>query len=178
MALTKERKDQAVAQYQEWLQKSEAVVMAEFSGLTMKAIDKLRADMREAGGEFHIIKNTLAKIAFKNSGFEVSEEWLTGTTALGIAFEDPPGVAKTIVDLQKEGDSIKIKGGFLGKDPLTAAEITVMAELPPLPVVRAQLLGTIMAPASKLTRTLAEPGRQLAQVVKAYSENEPAAAAA
>lgn len=178
MALTKERKEQAVAQYQAWLEKSEAVVMAEFSGLTMNAVDGLRKEMREAGGEFHIIKNTLAKIAFENSGFEVNDEWLTGTTALGIAFEDPPGVAKTIVDLGKSGDAIKIKGGFLGKSALTADEVIAMAELPPLPVVRGQLLGTIMAPASQLTRTLAEPGRQLAQVIKAFGDKEPAAAAA
>lgn len=178
MALTKERKEQAIAQYQEWLEKSEAVVMTEFSGLTMKDIDKLRHEMREAGGEFHIVKNTLAQIAFKNSGFEVREEWLDGTTAIGVAFEDPPGVAKTIVDLQKSGDFLRIKGGFLGKTALSSAEIQAMAELPPLPVVQAQLLGTILEPAGKLVRTLAEPGRQIAQVVKAFSDKESAAAAA
>ena len=178
MAISKERKRELVTQYKTWLKDSEAIILAEYSGLDMLAIDKLRTDMREVGGEFHVIKNTLAKIAFSDAGFEAPEEFFVGSTAIGIAFEDPPGVAKALADLENDTDFVKIKGGFMGKDLMTADEIKVMAKLPPLPVVRGQLLGTIMAPANHLARVLAEPGRQVAQVIKAYSESDTAAATA
>lgn len=178
MAISKERKKELVAQYETWLKESEAIILAEYTGLDMQSIDKLRANMREAGGEFHILKNRLAKVAFAAAGFDAPDDFFVGSTAIGIAFEDPPGVAKAIADLEKDTDFVKIKGGFMGSELMTAEEIKVMAELPPLPVVRGQLLGTIMAPASQFTRLLAEPGRQLAQVIKAYSESESAAAPA
>lgn len=178
MPLSKERKKEFVARYESWLKDSEAAILVDYTGLEMHSLDKLRADMRETGGEFHILKNTLAKIAFSSSGYDFPEEFFDGPTALGVAFEDPPAVAKAIADLEKSSDFVKIKGGFMGTVLITADEIRVMAELPPLPVVRGQLLATIMAPASQLTRVLAEPGRQLAQVLKAYSETDAAAAAA
>ena len=178
MALTKERKQKLVSEYETWLKESEAVVLAEYTGLDMAAIDELRQNVREAGGEFHILKNTLAKIAFSSAGLEFPEEYFVGSTAIGLAFEDPPGIAKAIADFEKSGDFVKIKGGFLGQEHMTADQVKVMAELPPLPIVRGQLLGTIMAPASQLTRLLAEPGRQVAQVIKAFSESASAAAAA
>ena len=178
MAISRERKKELVSKYESWLKDSEAVVLAEYSGLDMPTIDKLRTELREAGAEFHIIKNTLAKVAFTNAGFEFPAEYFIGSTAIGIAFEDPPVVAKAIADLEKSTDFVKIKGGYLGKDLVSADEIKRLAELPPLPIVRGQLLGTIMAPASQLTRVIAEPGRQLAQVLKAYSETDAAPAAA
>lgn len=172
MAISSERKKELVAQYESWLQKSEAVILVEYSGLDMPSLDKLRAELRETNGKFHIIKNTLAKLAFKSAGFDAPEEFFQGSTAIGIAYDDPPGVAKAIADLEKTTNFVKIKGGFMGKELMAAEEIKVMAQLPPLPIVRGQLLSTIMAPASQLTRLLAEPGRQIAQVLKAYSETE------
>ena len=178
MPLTKERKKEVVALYESWLKDSEAVVLAEYTGLNMTQFDELRSKVREAGGEFHVMKNTLAKLAFANVGFDAPEEYFIGSTAIGVAFEDPPGTAKAIADTAKDLDFVEIKGGFMGGQNISAADIIAMAELPPLPVVRAQLLGTLMAPASQLTRLLAEPGRQLAQVLKVYSEAESTSAAA
>lgn len=170
MALSKERKHEVRTQYETWLKESEAVVLAEYTGLSMPEMDELRAKVREAGGEFHVIKNTIGKLAFEAVGFDTPAEYWLGSTALGIAFEDPPGVAKAIKDFGKIHEVIKIKGGFLEGNHITADEILSMAELPPLPIVRGQLLGTISAPASKLARILAEPGRSLAQVLKAHAD--------
>ena len=177
MALSKERKQEVIAQYESWIKDSEAIILAEYTGMNMPNVDELRAKFREAGGEFHIVKNTLLKIAFNNAGIEAPEEYFVNSTAVGVAFEDPPGMAKAMVDFGKDVKALKLKGGFLGENNLTAQEITSLAELPPLPVARAQLLGVISAPASKLVRMINEPGRQLAQVVKAYSEREAPAAA-
>jgi large subunit ribosomal protein L10 len=144
--------------------------------MTMKDIDGLRAKVRENGGEFHIVKNTLAQRAFKQAGMDVPSGQLEGSTAVIFAFSDAPATVKVVMEYAKGAEFPKIKGGFLEKQALTPEGVKALAELPPLPVVRAQLLGTLLAPASKLVRTLAEPGRMIAAVIKAHAEPEPAPA--
>lgn len=170
MALTKEKKKDVLAQYESWLKEGEAIVLAEYTGLNMPQMDELRRKVREAGGEFHVMKNTIGKRAFEAVGLDAPQEYFLGSTAIGVAFDDPPGVAKVIRDFGSDHEAIKIKGGFMAGEHMTAPQILAMAELPPLPVVRGQLLGVISAPASKLVRTLVEPGRSLAQVIKAHAE--------
>lgn len=177
LAITKEHKEELVAQYSKWLKQSQATILAEYRGLSMQDMDALRAKIREAGGEFHIVKNTLSKLAFEKAGLSLPEDFFTGSTAVGFAFKDAPAMAKAMTDFAKTTEALKIKGGYLNNRPMNAAGVKSLADLPPLPVVRAQLLGTLLAPASKLVRTLAEPGRQVAAVIKAYSEASGAAAA-
>jgi large subunit ribosomal protein L10 len=174
LALSKEKKEQLQAQYQTWIEESQAVVLTEYTGLTMSMIDDLRAKVREAGGEFHVIKNTLAKRAFDAAGFTAPEEYWIGSTAFGIAFEDAPGIAKVIKDFGKDAPMVKIKGGLMDGELVSPEMVMALADLPPLPVVRGQLLGVISAPASKLARIIAEPGRSLAQVLKAHADAVPA----
>jgi len=177
LAISKQKKEEILAQYKDWLSQSQAVILVEYTGITMKDLDSLRAKIRETGGEFHVVKNTLVKLALEASGMTVHEEQLSSSTAMGFAFKDAAAVAKALNDTSKTVQAIKLKGGFLGTQSLDAVEIKALAELPPLPVVRSQLLGVLLAPASKLARILAEPGRQVASVVKAYSEKAAPAAA-
>jgi large subunit ribosomal protein L10 len=177
LAISKEHKNELVEQYIQWANKSRAMFLVEYTGLNMKQMDELRSKAREIGGEFHIIKNTLGKVAFKSAGLPLPGEFLEGSTAIGFAFEDAPAMAKAISDIARTSDFLKLKGGYLNKQAISSGEVTALADLPPLPVMRAQLLGTIMAPASKLVRTLAEPARQMAAVLKAYSEKEAEASA-
>jgi large subunit ribosomal protein L10 len=176
LAITKERKNELIAQYVEWVKNSRALVLTQYVGLTMKDIDSLRAKVRENGGEFHIIKNTLAKLAFEQAGYSIQADQLEGSTAIVFAFTDAPATVKTVTEFTKNSDFLKIKGGFLDKQALSAEGVGALAELPPLPIVRAQLLGTLLAPASKLVRTLAEPGRMIAAVIQAHAEPEAAPA--
>jgi len=178
LAISKQRKDELVTQYTDWTRRSQALFLTEYRGLTMKQIDELRAKIRESGGEFHIVKNTLSKVAFESAGLSVPEKFLQGSTAIVFAFKDAPAMAKVVNEYVRTSDFVKVKGGYLEKQPINAEGVKALAELPPLPVMRAQLLGTIMAPASKLVRTLAEPARQLAAVLKAYAEKDAASATA
>jgi len=150
------------------------MVLTEYIGMTVKDMDNLRASIREAGGEFHIVKNTLIKRLFTEKEMELKDEHYINTTAIGFAFEDPPALAKALADFAKESDFLKIKAGYLENKLMTSSEVIALANVPPLPVVRAQLLSTLLAPASKLVRTLAEPGRQVAAVLKAFADAEPA----
>ena len=113
------------------------------------------------------------------TGFPAVRSSCSATTAplfLPIAFSDPASTAKALTDATKGLGFIKVKGGFMGSQALSAAQIKALAEMPPLPVVRAQLLGVLQAPAGKLVRTIAEPARGLAAVLKAFSEKATAAA--
>jgi large subunit ribosomal protein L10 len=178
LAITKQGKETILAQYQEWMAKSVALILVEYTGVKMSELDTIRAKVREAGGEFHIVKNTLAKRAFDAAGMPIGPGYLENSTAVGFAFSDAASVAKALADMDKSMEDVKIKGGYLGKQVLSTNEVKALANLPPLPVVRAQLLGTILAPAGKLVRTLAEPGRQVAAVIKAFADKGAVSTAA
>lgn len=177
MAISKERKNEFMTNYVDWVSRSKALVFTEYRGLTMKEIDDFRGKIREAGGEFHIIKNTLGKMAFEKVGLQVPENYFEGTTAISFAFEDVAAVTKIVSEFARTSDFVKIKGGYLENAPINAEAVKSLAELPPLPVIRGQLLGTIMAPASRLARLLNEPGRQVAAAIQAYTEKAAPATA-
>ena len=175
MAVSKERKTETLATYAEWLKKSQAVILVEYTGAKMKDLDSIRAKIRESGGEFHIVKNTLARRAFADSGMPIPNDLLVKSTAVSFAFTDPASTAKALTDATKGKDFVKVKGGFMSGQALNAAQVKSLADMPPLPVMRAQLLGTLQAPASKLVRTIAEPARGLAAVIKAFADKAAAA---
>ena len=176
MAVSKARKEEVLAIYAEWLKNSQAVILVEYTGAKMKDLDGIRSKIREAGGEFHVLKNTLARRAFADSGMDLPADFLVKSTAVSFAFTDPASTAKALTEATKGKEFVKVKGGFMGGQALTSAQVKALAEMPPLPVVRAQLLGVLQAPAGKLVRTIAEPARGLAAVIKAFSERATAAA--
>lgn len=175
MAITKQRKEEVLATYRDWLKRSQAVILVEYTGAKMKDMDNIRAKVREAGGEFHVVKNTLVRRAFTDNGMTLPEDFLAKSTAISFAFTDPAATAKALSDATKNMEFVKVKGGFLSGQMLDSAQMKALANLPPLPVVRAQLLGVLQAPAGKLVRTIAEPARSLAAVFRAYSEKAQAA---
>jgi large subunit ribosomal protein L10 len=175
LAISKKQKEELVEQYKKWVAESDGLVLANYHDLSVKDINNLRKEIRDTGGEFHVIKNTLAKRAFEESGREFKKEIFLGPTALGISYENPTGLAKVLKNFSKEHGTIEIKSGYLADRLMTVEEIVAMADLPSMSEMRAKLLATIVAPASQLVRTLAEPGRSLAAVLKARSEQEIAA---
>lgn len=177
MAITKARKEKLVAEYLELFKKSQALFLTDYRGLPMSGMSALRAKVRDGGGEYHIAKNTLAMRALKEAGLPAPDDLLAGPTAVGFALNDVPGVAKALVDFSRESEFLKIKGGLMGNRMLTSAEVEALAALPPLPVVRAQLIGLISAPASRLAGLTAASVRQVVNVLKAYSEKAEAAPA-
>lgn len=175
MAFTKQKKGEMSAQYEKWLEKSEAVFVLTYTKMNMKEIDAFRAKARETGSEVHLVKNTLFNRSLTAKGFPANS-FLETTSMVGFAFSDVPGLAKVFSEATKGNDQVKIKGGYIGKELLTDKQVKSLADLPSLPVMRAMLLGVISAPATKLVRTLNEPARSMAAVVKAYSEKAGTAA--
>jgi len=175
LAITKQRKEETLNQYADWLKRSQAVILVEYTGAKMKDLDAIRARVRDSGGEFHIVKNTLVKRALEAGGMQVSPGLLEKSTAISFAFSDVAATAKALSEATKGMAFAKVKGGFMGGQALTVSQVKALADLPPLPVTRARLLGVLLAPAGKLVRTLAEPARSLASVFRAYSEKAAAA---
>ncbi len=175
MAFTKKEKKEIVANYEKWIKESNAMYVLTYNKMRMQDIDALRAEAREIGGEFHVVKNTLMKIALKNCGVE-DPGYFNESSMAAFAFEDAPSLAK-IIDKANSSDLFSIKGGFMDGAMLDASSVLALSKLPPLPQMRAQLLALIQTPATQLVRTVAEPARQIAAVIKAFSEKSPAPSA-
>jgi large subunit ribosomal protein L10 len=170
LAITKEHKADLLQKYAELLKKSQGLILVEYRGLNMKGMDPLRRKVREAAGELHVVKNTLALMALREAGQEAPASLFTQTTAIGFAFTDVPGVAKALTAFARDSEFVKVKGALLGNQVLGPKDVEALAELPPLPVLRAQLLGLISTPASRLTGVIASGVRQVVNVVKAYAD--------
>jgi large subunit ribosomal protein L10 len=162
--------------YRAWLDGSSGLVLTSYSGMSVRALEDLRRKVREAGGEYHVIKNRLMTLALRQAGMEVPSEALEGTTAIGFAGEDVQATLKAIVETAKHAEALKVKAALLDGRVYERRQVERLAELPPLPVVRAQLLGLLQAPATRVAGVLAGSVRQVVNVVKAYSETQPAGA--
>lgn len=176
MPVSKERRSELIAEYTEWFKQSQAVVIAAYQGVGTADLYRLRSKLHEAQGELHVVKNTLAGIALKNAGLPVPDEMLIGSAIIGFGFTDPAAVAKAMTAFAVEVQKFEIKGGLLGNRIIDAAGVKALAELPPRPVLLGGLVATIQGPMSQLVNIINAPMRELAQVLKARSEQGQAAA--
>ncbi len=176
MAFSKQHKNVMIKSYDKWLNMSQAVFVLEYTKMSMKDVDSLRGKVRDAGGQLHVVKNTLMSIVLDQA--KIDHATLEGTSLMAFAINDVPAVAKVFLEVTKNSEVYKLKGGYMDGREVSNDNIKSLAELPPLPVMRAKLLGLLQAPAGKLVRTINEPARSLAFVFKAYSqpaEGSPAA---
>lgn len=150
------------------------VLVARNSGMTVAEVSTLRNRMREAGATYKVAKNRLAALALDGTRFDGIKPLLKGPTALAWS-RDPVAVAKTAVEFAKGNDKFVILGGALGTQTLDAAGVKALSELPSLETLRAQLLGLIQTPASRIASVLQAPGGQLARVFAAYAKRDEAA---
>jgi len=149
------------------------VVVTRNLGLTVAQSTDLRLKMRDAGAQFKVAKNRLALIALDGSRYQPIGDLLKGPTALATSI-DPVAAAKVAVDFAKTNDKFEIVGGAMGDTVLDLNGIKALAALPSLDELRGTLIGLIQAPATKIARTVAEPGAQLARVFGAYAAREAA----
>jgi large subunit ribosomal protein L10 len=149
------------------------VVVTRNLGLSVGQSTDLRSKMRDAGASYKVAKNRLAKLAIKDTPYSGLEEYLTGPTALAWS-TDPVAAAKAAVDFAKTNDKLEIVGGAMGDTVLDVDGIKALAALPSLDELRAKIVGLIQAPASKIARTVNEPGAQLARIFAAYGAKEAA----
>jgi large subunit ribosomal protein L10 len=149
------------------------VVVTRNLGLTVAQSTDLRLKMRDAGAQFKVAKNRLALIALDGSRYQPIGDLLKGPTAIATS-TDPVAAAKVAVDFAKTTDRFEIVGGAMGDTLLDVNGIKALAALPSLDELRATIVGLIQAPATKIARTVSEPGAQLARIFSAYAAKEAA----
>ena len=149
------------------------VVVTRNLGMSVAQSTDLRLRMRDAGAQFKVAKNRLALIALDGSRYSSIGDLLKGPTALATSI-DPVAAAKVAVDFAKTTDKFEVLGGAMGDTLLDVNGIRALAELPSLDQLRATLIGLVQAPATKIARTVAEPGAQLARVFQAFADKEAA----
>jgi large subunit ribosomal protein L10 len=142
------------------------VVVAHNTGMVAAQSAELRKRVKEAGGSVKVAKNNLVKLALKDTKAEGVINLLKGPTILAYS-KDPIAAARVAVKYAKENDKLVILGGAMGASILDANAVKALAELPSLDELRAKLIGLLNAPATKIARTVAEPGAQLARVIQA-----------
>jgi large subunit ribosomal protein L10 len=178
LAITREKKEELIASYLDQIKGSEAIIVTDYRGLTVPDLQELRNKIRDAEGSYVVVKNTLAKRALDEAGLPNIDDLLTGPVGIGFCANNVPGVAKAITDFAKTHDDLAVKGGLMGTSVIDEEAVKSLASLPPLDVLRAQLLGLINAPASQLVGVISGGVRQLVNVVNAYAEKDQEAAAA
>ena len=170
MALRLEDKKALVAEVNAVAGDSTSAVAAEYRGLSVAEMTELRKNARDAGVYLRVVKNTLARRAVEGTDFECMQETLKGPLLLAFAKDDPGAAARVIKDFAKEHDALQAVSLSAGGQLLPGSDLSKLADLPTLDQARAMLLGVMVAPMTKLARTLAEPSAMLARTLQARGE--------
>lgn len=175
--LDRTEKHEFVASLASVFAETSMVVVTQPKGLTVAEVTDLRRRMRAAGVTYKVAKNRLATLALDGTRFEGIAPLLKGPTALAWA-DDPVAVAKVAVEFARTNDKFVVLGGALGTQMLDASGIKALSELPSLEALRAQLVGLIQTPATRIAGILQAPGGQVARVLAAYARKDEAEAEA
>lgn len=170
--ITKEKKSKQLADLTEKLSKSKAVVFTEYKGLTVAQIAHLRKNLKEAGAEYKVFKNTLVQIAAKGTAYEAAKDVLTGPTGLAFGYDDPVAAAKKVLEFAGKNDKFKVKSGVIDGKFYSTDEIKEISKLPSKTVLLSILAGAFQAPAAKLARALNATVVQLAYALEAVKNQK------
>src|SRR5437763_10782698 len=170
--MQKEDKARVVAELTERLRSAETLIVADYRGLTMPQIDDLRGKLLEHGAKFTVVKNTLTRRAAKDAGTDALLALLDGPTAIAFieADGDMVAVAKALADSARETKVLEIRGGIMAGREITAASVEELAKLPPIDVLRGQVLGAIIAPLSAIAALINAPLQNLYGLLDARIE--------
>ena len=166
-------KREVVTALHDAIAKSRVVVVAHYAGLTVGDMTKFRREMRSMGGRVKVAKNRLVKLADEGTDAKGISDLLKGPTCVAFS-DDPVAAPKVAVKFAKANEKFVILGGAMGAQVLDAKGVSSLASLPSLDDLRGKLIGLLQAPASKIARTLNEPGAQLARVFAAFGKKEAA----
>lgn len=162
-----ESKKEQVAQIVEVLKGATTGVLVDYRGLTVEEDTKLRNDLRVAGVEYFVVKNTLLRLAAKETGLDALDEILHGPTALAVS-EDAVAPAKILADFAKKNDKMQLKSGFMEGKVLSMDELQQLAKTPNKETLIAKLMGSLNSPISGLARllsTIVDGGEEISELI-------------
>ena len=170
--MNKEQKKNYISEMESQFQNNEAVLVTHYQGLTMNHLDDLRAQMREHGIKFKITKNRITKLAIEKTKCKDLSNLFTGATA--VAFSDNAIIAARILSkFAKTNENLKLLGGIMGSDLLDEVGVQNVANLPTLDEARANIVGILATPASKIVSILLARSEKMSNLTPENSENNP-----
>ncbi|HMZ00912.1 MAG TPA: 50S ribosomal protein L10 [Burkholderiaceae bacterium] len=174
MSLNRNEKAAVISDVSAQVAKSQTLALAEYRGLTVEALNKMRVDARAKGVYLHVLKNTLARRAVAGSPFEVASDVMVGPLIYGFS-EDAVAAAKVFADFAKTNDKLVIKGGAYAGKALNADGVKALAAVPSREVLLAQIAGLLKSPVQRLAGVLAALAEQRGGGAEAPAEAAAAA---
>jgi large subunit ribosomal protein L10 len=173
--MNRTEKEALVDTLQKEFGESPHAVLLDYRGLTVPAATAFRQKIRETGGTYRVVKNSLALRAAKGTPLEKLSEHFDEMTGIAYSTDDPVGLAKAIVSFAKTEPALKPKAGLVeGQQVLDSAGVKALSEMPSLPEIQAMLLGLLQQPGTSLVRLLATPATQLVRVLDEHQKKETA----
>ncbi len=172
--MARPEKEKLVQELSEKLSQNEVTIMVDYTGVTVQAVTELRSEFRKASVEYHIYKNTLARIAAKKSDLEPAVEFMEGPTGYVFSAE-PVAPAKLLVDFIKSNPTMRIKCAVLDGKLVDEAQVKAIASLPTREILLGQLVGQFNSPATSMVNVLAAPIRNLAYALEDLRKKKEAA---
>ncbi len=173
MALKRHEKETLVAEMKSDFAKSPHAILIDFTGITVPAVTEFRRKVRQSGGQYKVIKNTLAVRALEGTPLASLKEKFLRTTAIAYCETDPVALAKVVVAFSKDHPQILVRSGLVsGSQMLDADGVKALSAMPSLPELRSMLLGVMKAPSAKLVRLLSTPAQRMVRVLKAHEEKQ------
>jgi large subunit ribosomal protein L10 len=166
----RQEKQNLTKEYLTRLNASPFFIVVDYKGLKVAHMTELRKRLSKSGAEVHVVKNSIFRVAAKEAGVADLNGALAGQIAIVTGQKDVSVAAKVVKSFSAEFDRLKIKFGYLNNERLGDTDLLALADLPSIEVLRAQFLGVLNAPATKLVRLLNTPASQLAQVLQAKAE--------
>ena len=152
--MERKAKEKVVEELDDKLKRAGALFLAEYSGMNVAQISKLRRELDKVGGEFKVAKNTLLKIAAAGTQAEALKDEFAGPNAIICSYKDPVGVAKVLAAVAKDMPKLKVKAGLLGAKRINPQEILTLATLPSKDVLIGKLLGLLLGLPQRLVGAL------------------------
>lgn len=165
-----ELKAQKLEEIDETLSQAKSIFITDFSGLTVEEVTRLRKEFRKNKVKYLVVKNTLARISAKKYGYEKISPYLTGPTGLAIALDDPTAPVRVIFDFKKDKEKPAIKAAFLEGQLLDKASAEAVRNIPPRPILYAQVVSAIAAPLSGFVGGLQQLIAKLAYTLNAIKD--------
>jgi large subunit ribosomal protein L10 len=165
-------KAETVAAVQQRLKSAKMAIVTEYRGLSVGQITRLRREIRQASGEYQVIKNTLVRRALQDTVFGDLEKLLEGPNGWVFAYEDPVVLSKALIKFADDNDKLKIKGGVFEGRFMDTAGVKILSQMPSKPELQAKLLAMINAPATQLVRLMQEPGVRVVRLIESLRKTK------
>lgn len=167
------QKAETVAAVHERLKAAKMAIVTEYRGLSVAQMTRLRRDIRQASGEYQVIKNTLVRRALQDTAYGDLERLLEGPNGWVLAYEDPVVLSKTLVKfVEDSNEKLTIKGGVFEGEFMDPAKVKILAQMPSKPELQAKLLAMMQAPATQLARLIQEPGARVVRLLETLRQSK------